>query len=187
VTGKREYMMPRVFTGDGVTISDAPTAVYRVYELATGELISVGMSVTPENRVRMTNHPVRDRWRIEDTRWKVTWYPDRVSARAAEIYACRSEHPVIDSDDAYGQYGPACGGTGHRDSRVLDMGKTDAQRARRYRDRKRGGPPRELKPHGTLAAYRRHQRAGEPPCAACKRAEKARQHDLYLARQERAS
>jgi hypothetical protein len=27
---------------------------------------------------------------------------------------------------------------------------------------------RNLKPHGTLAAYRRHERAGEKPCDACR-------------------
>lgn len=62
------------------------------------------------------------------------------------------------------------------------MGRTDAQRAKRYRDRKRGGPPRELAPHGTPAAYARHLRAKEEPCDACKRAEADRQHDLYQQR-----
>jgi hypothetical protein len=65
------------------------------------------------------------------------------------------------------------------------MGESDAKRARRYRDRKRGGPPRELAPHGTPAAYRRHQRAGEEPCIDCREAEAERQHDLYEARQAR--
>lgn len=65
------------------------------------------------------------------------------------------------------------------------MGKTDAKRARRYRDRRRGGPPRELAPHGTSAAFRRHKRADEEPCSACKQAEAERQHDLYEQRKER--
>lgn len=43
---------------------------------------------------------------------------------------------------------------------------SDAERARRYRDRLRGGPPRELKPCGTRAAKVRHQRHGET-CATC--------------------
>lgn len=62
------------------------------------------------------------------------------------------------------------------------MGKSDAERARRYRDRKRGGPPRELKPHGTLAAVRRHERAGEELCDECRDFERRRQHKLYLDR-----
>ena len=43
---------------------------------------------------------------------------------------------------------------------------TDAERARRYRDRQRGGPPRELKPCGTRAAKVRHRRKGEE-CVVC--------------------
>jgi hypothetical protein len=62
------------------------------------------------------------------------------------------------------------------------MGQTDAERARRYRDRKRGGPPRELRPHGTRAAVRRHERAGEEPCEECRVAERARQRELYRSR-----
>lgn len=45
---------------------------------------------------------------------------------------------------------------------------TPADRARAYRARKRGGPARTLAPHGTRAAYRRHERAGEPACPECK-------------------
>jgi hypothetical protein len=44
---------------------------------------------------------------------------------------------------------------------------TDAERAKAYRDRKRGAAPRQLQPHGTVAAARRHQRADEQLCAAC--------------------
>ena len=54
-----------------------------------------------------------------------------------------------------------------------------AEHQRAYRDRKRGGPPRVPKPHGTVAAYRRHQRAGEEPCAACRVAWSVYQHELY--------
>jgi hypothetical protein len=69
------------------------------------------------------------------------------------------------------------------------MGQTDAERARRYRDRKRGGPPRELRPHGTRAAVRRHERAGEKYwqegedfCQECRDFERARQQELYASR-----
>jgi hypothetical protein len=65
------------------------------------------------------------------------------------------------------------------------MADSDAERARRYRDRKRGGPPRELQPHGTYAAFRRHQRAEEPPCGKCRRAEAERQRKLYAGRRKR--
>ena len=67
---------------------------------------------------------------------------------------------------------------------VSTMGLSDAERSRRYRDRLRGGPPRELAPHGTVAAYRRHRRAGETPCDPCREAERRRQARLYEARKE---
>lgn len=56
------------------------------------------------------------------------------------------------------------------------MAKNDAQRAREYRDRKRGRPPRELQPCGTYAAAVRHRRKAEPICDLCRTvlAERAR-------------
>lgn len=50
------------------------------------------------------------------------------------------------------------------------MTQSNADRQRAYRDRKRGGPPRALQPCGTVAAARRHERAGEPLCEPCRRA-----------------
>ena len=64
---------------------------------------------------------------------------------------------------------------------------TPAERSRAYRDRKRGGAPREPKPHGTMAAYRRHERAQEPPCQACKQAHAEYQRAMYANRKARAS
>ena len=64
---------------------------------------------------------------------------------------------------------------------------TPAERSRAYRDRKRGGAPREPKPHGTMAAYRRHERAQEPPCQACKQAHAEYQRALYAKRKASAS
>lgn len=64
---------------------------------------------------------------------------------------------------------------------------TPAERSRAYRDRKRGGAPRQPKPHGTMAAYRRHERAQEPPCQACKQAHAEYQRALYANRKARAS
>lgn len=49
---------------------------------------------------------------------------------------------------------------------------SNAERQKRYRDRKRGAPPRELEPCGTRAAATRHRRAGEPLCDACIEAER---------------
>jgi hypothetical protein len=50
------------------------------------------------------------------------------------------------------------------------MAKDDAQRSREYRDRKRGAAPRTVQPCGTIAAARRHYRAGEIPCPPCRAA-----------------
>ena len=64
---------------------------------------------------------------------------------------------------------------------------TPAERSRAYRDRKRGGAPRQPKPHGTMAAYRRHERAQEPPCQACKQAHAEYQRALYRRRRKGAT
>lgn len=61
---------------------------------------------------------------------------------------------------------------------------SDSERSRAYRDRKRGTPPRTPKPHGTMAAYRRHERNGEPACAECKKAHAEYQRGLYRKRKE---
>lgn len=62
------------------------------------------------------------------------------------------------------------------------MAKTDAQRAREYRDRKRGKPPRQLQPCGTYAAAVRHRRHGDPVCDLCRvaLAERARTYNRTL-------
>ena len=60
--------------------------------------------------------------------------------------------------------------------------KSGAERARDYRDRVRGGPPRVPKGCGTVAAVRRHHRAGEPLCPACAEAWRAYQRDGYRRR-----
>lgn len=60
-----------------------------------------------------------------------------------------------------------------------------ADKSRRYRDRKRGRPPREPKPCGTLAAYRRHQRHNEPIDDACRDAYNTAQRGWYTKRKKK--
>lgn len=60
--------------------------------------------------------------------------------------------------------------------------KTPAERARDYRNRRRGAPPRPLAPCGTRAAAARHRRNGEPVCPACQQAER----DYQRARRSRS-
>ena len=61
---------------------------------------------------------------------------------------------------------------------------TPAERSRAYRDRKRGKAPRVPQPCGTLAAYRRHQRAQEAPCEACRAAWAEAQRRYYAKRKQ---
>lgn len=61
----------------------------------------------------------------------------------------------------------------------------NAEKQRAYRDRKRGRPPRQLAPCGTLAAYRRHQRHNEPIDQPCRDAYNTAQRNYYDARKSR--
>lgn len=68
----------------------------------------------------------------------------------------------------------------------------DEVRARRnryqqaWREKQRAGRPRrELRPCGTVAAYRRHKYHGEEPCVVCRAAYLADQARLYRQRKAR--
>lgn len=69
------------------------------------------------------------------------------------------------------------------------MSEQERSRYALYRDRKRGGPPqpREVKPHGTWAAVRRHMRAKEPLCPECVEARRAHQREMYKQRKQRSA
>lgn len=56
-----------------------------------------------------------------------------------------------------------------------------AERAARLR----GGPPRVLQPHGTVAAALRHQRAKEKLCELCAVAWREHQAKMYRRRREK--
>lgn len=53
---------------------------------------------------------------------------------------------------------------------------------RARRDAARGTEARVLRPHGTMAAVRRHQRAGEPLCDLCRVEHNAWHRDYYAKR-----
>lgn len=59
---------------------------------------------------------------------------------------------------------------------------SDAERARAYRARKESGESWKPKPCGTVAAARRHQRAGETLCAPCARVWAEHQAEQYRKR-----
>jgi hypothetical protein len=48
------------------------------------------------------------------------------------------------------------------------------------------GPFVNLRPCGTHAAFRRHERRGEAPCSACRIAEAEHQHKMYVTRRARS-
>lgn len=62
---------------------------------------------------------------------------------------------------------------------------SDAERAKNYRDNKRGKPPRVPAPCGTYTAAMRHRRRGEPLDAACSVALADYQAEQYRARKAR--
>ncbi len=69
------------------------------------------------------------------------------------------------------------------------MAQTPAERSRQYRARKgareRQYGPIPWQPCGTPAAYARHTRHGETPCAACTDAERTRVREAMRARRAR--
>lgn len=69
--------------------------------------------------------------------------------------------------------------------RAEELADQERSRYAKYRDRKRGGPPRQPKPHGTYAGFRRHKRRGEEPCAECYQAWLDYQAQMFRNRQAR--
>lgn len=59
---------------------------------------------------------------------------------------------------------------------------TPAERQRAYRDRKRETHKQQPASCGTVAAYRRHQRRGEPIDAACREAHNTAHRAMYAKR-----
>lgn len=65
--------------------------LYRVYS-ATDVLLYVGITQFPRTRIK--GHKASSRWYEEAVRWAYTEYPSRKAARAAEVLAIRTEHPL---------------------------------------------------------------------------------------------
>lgn len=75
---------------DEVEVAEAPTALYRCYDLA-GVLLYVGIS--DNLKARFAQHAADKPWWPEVTRKTVAWHPSRAEAEAAETAAIRAEHP----------------------------------------------------------------------------------------------
>lgn len=67
------------------------TTVYRLFD-RDGRLLYIGSSVHPQ--LRWEQHAGEKLWWSSVTRATVDWYPDRASARAAELAAIRAESPL---------------------------------------------------------------------------------------------
>jgi predicted GIY-YIG superfamily endonuclease len=65
--------------------------VYRLYD-ATGDLLYVGWSKNPHMRLRQHKQD-NPHWAFDVTRGRISVFPDRDSALAAEKEAIRTEHP----------------------------------------------------------------------------------------------
>jgi predicted GIY-YIG superfamily endonuclease len=68
-----------------------PTALYRAYD-SHGNLLYVGISSDAEMRIKQ--HECKSTWHSAVIAVKVTIYPDRKQASAAEIKAIKTEEPV---------------------------------------------------------------------------------------------
>lgn len=110
------------------------------------------------------------------------WFPDGSDVVAAErartvCAGCPAREQCLD----YALHMPLSYG--------IFAGTTPAERAQLRAERGiKGRPgPMWLAPHGTPAAYKRHQRAGERPCDACYRAEQIRAEPYNAARRAASS
>lgn len=76
---------------------NGPTAVYRAYN-AEGRLLYVGMSRNSD--LRMYQHGRGSYWHADMADVDIRWYPDRATARAAELDAIVTEWPLWNVKDS---------------------------------------------------------------------------------------
>lgn len=76
-------------------IADRRTMLYRYFDGA-GRLLYVGITMAPSGRHRL--HDLRSPHVKYATHISFEWYPDRESARAAELTAIKSEGPVFNKE-----------------------------------------------------------------------------------------
>ena len=76
-------------------IADRQTMLYRYFD-AEGRLLYVGITMAPRGRHRL--HDLRSPHVKYATHISFEWYPDRETARAAELDAIRSEEPVFNKE-----------------------------------------------------------------------------------------
>lgn len=95
-------------------------------------------------------------------------YAKRICLACPVRAACLNE--AIQNHEQYGIWG----GLTERERLLLNRGEPVPVR-------------RELMPHGTVAAFRRHIRNGQKPCKGCRRAWNDNQTRRYAAKREPAS
>jgi predicted GIY-YIG superfamily endonuclease len=74
-------------------VEDEKTCVYRLHD-ADGRLLYVG--ATADIKTRWAGHRTEKKWwpMVDHERTKIAWYPDRLTALAAEMAAIVSERPL---------------------------------------------------------------------------------------------
>jgi len=136
--------------------------LYRFYD-AEGRLLYIGRSVHAPGRLE--GHKYTKEWWPTVARMDIEKVPAE-TASDAELTAIARECPLYNVAGA----GAKIDNTGVR---VSFTHANVHEHAKRWRDKQRGGPPREPAPCGTRAAAARHRRRGEPLDAACVEAERA--------------
>ena len=76
-------------------IADRQTMLYRYFD-GEGRLLYVGITMAPKGRHRL--HDLRSPHVKYATHISFEWYPDRETARDAELAAIRSEGPVFNKE-----------------------------------------------------------------------------------------
>lgn len=144
--------------------------LYRMFD-ENGVLLYIGLSMNVAYRA--SQHRAQKAWWPDVSRVEIEKHPLSV-LRQEEADAIASESPLhnIALTEKPRRHQPQ--------KRGEPSDPAAADRARRYRDRKRGGVPRELSPCGTRSAATRHRRHGEPLCDECRAAERS-----YIAAKQR--
>jgi hypothetical protein len=122
-----------------IEITDAPTALYRLYS-STGDLLYVGN--TDHLKVRLAAHAKEKPWWPEVARKTVEWHPSKREAEDAETQAIHAERPAYNIVEPVPQGGARKHGRNrhplvgwHPPTELADWARTQAaQQGRRLSD-----------------------------------------------------
>lgn len=83
--------MPRYYPETG------PIALYRMFS-ATGQLLYIGQSVNPAQRLCLHRNDPEKNWLTDIARMDIEWFATRAEAKAAEASAIHAERPLHNID-----------------------------------------------------------------------------------------